>query len=457
MTINSLTKYPAGGVRELFSLSVPIFFSIISSNLMLFCDRYFLSQFSLETFNAVGVASYLVLLFQIACIRFSSISQVFIGRCLGNKTVHNIGPYTWQMIWGSLLTFFIITPIGIAASEFYFTGIENGSLGKTYFLIMLFGNFLFPLGATLAAFQLGLGKTKILSIAALISNFLNIILDYYLINGISNLLDPMGVKGAAIATLISQGTYCAILFFLFINHPLKNDYKTKDFYFRPALFKESSLVGFNSAFAKVIAFSIWTVSINIVAVKGGDYVTLISFGSTICILFSIISEPISKGLIILFSYFLGQNNWRYILKSFRSGVILMTMAFGLLTIPFVIYNRLLIEAIIGTSVNETTLGFLQLGCYWLWIYFLIEGISFCFINLIIAMKETYFSLKIAPLLSFSAIYLPFYLSFKIGSLNPDKIWVIVWINYVLGCLIYSLKIFRSYKKSQEIILKEDSI
>ena len=135
----------------------------------------------------------------------------------------------------------------------------------------------------------------------------------------------------------------------------------------------------------------------------------------------------------------------------------MTMAFGLLTIPFVIYNRLLIEAIIGTSVNETTLGFLRLGCYWLWIYFLIEGISFCFINLIIAMKETYFLLKIAPLLSFSAIYLPFYLSFKIGSLNPDKIWVIVWINYVISYLIYSLKIFRLYKKSQEIILQKDSV
>ncbi len=457
MAINSLTKYPAGGVRELLSLSVPIFFSIISSNLMLFCDRYFLSQFSLEAFNAIGVTSYLVLLFQLTCIRFTSINQIFIGRCLGDNTVHNIGPYTWQMIWGSLLTFFIITPIGIAASELYFTNIENGSLGKTYFLIMLFGNFLFPLGAALAAFQLGLGKTKILSIVALISNFLNIVLDYYLINGISNLLDPMGIKGAAIATLISQGIYCFILFLLFINHPLKNNYKTRDFYFRPALFKESSLVGFNGAFSKVVGFSAWTISMNIAASKGADYITLISFGSTVCILLSIIIEPILNGGTILFSYFLGQNNWECIWKSFRSGVILIIMAFGLLTIPFVIYNRLLIDAIIGTSINKTTFEFLRLGCYWLWVYFLIHGNSFLSLHLILAMKEVFFLFKVVIPLSFFSTYLPFYLSFKIWNLNPDKIWVVPWVNFVASGLIYFLKIFRSYKKSQKIIFQENSI
>jgi len=446
-----------GSVRELFFLSVPIFFSIVSSNLMLFCDRYFLSHFSLEAFNAVGITSYLVMLFQLTCIRFSSINQIFVGRCLGNKTVKNIGPYTWQMIWASLLTLFVITPIGLIVSRFYFENIEVGELGKTYFLIMLFGNFLFPLGTALASFQLGLGKTKALSIVALISNFLNIILDYYLINGISGVLAPMGVKGAAIATLISQGVYCAILFFLFTNHPLKKEYRTKDFYFRSALFKESSLVGLSGAISKIIGLSTWAISMNIVASKGSDYVTIISFGSTICILFSIVSEPIFKGLSIVFSYFLGQNNWKYIWKSLRSGLVLITIAFCLLTFPFVMYTNLLIETIIGTNINETTFGFLYLACYWLLIYFLLEGITFCFINLIIAMKETFFLLKIAIPFSFLVVYLPFYLLFKVENLSPDKIWMVTWINYVAAILIYLIKISKSYKKFQKITFQENFI
>jgi len=457
MVTYSHTTHFAGGVRELFLLSVPIFFSIVSSNLMLLCDRYFLSHFSLDAFNAVGITSYLVMLFQLTCIRFSSINQIFIGRCLGGKTVKNIGPYTWQMIWASLLTFFVITPIGLIASRFYFENIEVGELGKMYFLIMLFGNFLFPLGATLASFQLGLGKTKVLSIVALISNFLNIILDYYLINGVSGILEPMGVKGAAIATLISQGVYCAILFFLFTNHPLKNEYRTRDFYFRPSLFKESSLVGFNGAFSRIIGFFAWVVSMNIVASKGSDYVTIISFGSTISILFSIISEPISKGLTILFSYFLGQNNWKCVWKSLKSGLILITIAFGLLSFPFVIYNSLLIEAIIGTNINEATLGFLYLACYWLWFCFFLEAIGSFSVNLIIAMKETFFLFKVVIPLAFFSTYLPFYLSFKVGNLNPDKVWMIPMVNFVIAPLTYILKISKVYKKSQKIEFQKDFI
>ena len=408
MLNKTLSKQSSSSVKELFLLSIPIFFSLISSNLMLFFDRYFLAGFSLEAFNAVGFASYLVLSFQVTCIRFSSISQVFIGRCLGNNVVQNIGPYTWQMIWGALLTLLVVTPIGFVASEFYFSNTGVEALGKTYFYIMLFGNFLFPLGATLASFQLGLGKTRILSIVALISNLLNIILDYYLINGIHGVIDPLGVKGAAIATLISQTVYCCILFFLFINHPFKEKYKTRDFHFRISFFQEISRTGITSALSRLVGFLFWAIAMNIAASKGPDYVMLISFGATICILNSTISESILKALTTFYSYFLGQNNWKYVWKSLRSALILLVIAFCLLSIPFVSYNYYVIKAIIGEKItNSTTLNFLQLACYWLWIHFLVEGISNSSIFLIIAMKETSYLFKASILITFLAIYLPF--------------------------------------------------
>jgi len=458
MVTNTLSKQSSGSVKELFLLTTPIFFSLLSSNLMLFCDRYFLSRYSFDAFNAVGFANYLVILFQITCIRFTSSNQVFVGTSLGDNTVKNIGPYTWQMIWGSLLSIFLTFPASSIAGKLYFANTEAKVLGETYFSIMMLGNFLFPLGAALAAFQLGLGKTKVLSLVALISNSLNVVLDYYLINGISGFFDPLGVKGAAIATLISQLVYCTILFFLFVNHPFKREYRTKDFYFRSSFFKKCFKVGAPNAISRLISLFFWTLSIKIVARKGGDYITLISFGSTICILTSVVRESISRGLMTFFSYFLGQNNWKHVWKSLKSGVILLIIVFFLLAAPFLAYNNYLIEMVIGTkNVNTNTINLLRLSCYWLWIFFLLEGVIFFIINLLISMKETVYLLKANILMIYFTVYLPFYLSFKVGNLGADKIWMLTWINFIFQIIFYLSKVVKTYKNPQLAILQKNFI
>jgi len=452
MTTSVFSKQTSASIKELFQIITPIFFSLLSSNLMLFCDRYFLSRYSFEAFSAVGVANYLVILFQIACIRFASINQVFIGRSVGDGNTQTVGLYTWQMIWASLLTSILVIPLGNIAGRLYFANIESKILGETYFSIMLLGNFLFPLGTTLASFQLGLGRVKVLPLVAFIANFFNVILDYYLINGISGILRPLGIKGAAIATLVSQGIYCCILFFLFISKQNEKEYKTRDFSFKPSLFKECVKVGSLGAFSRSVSLFFWTLSMNIVARKGGNYVTLISFGSTIYILTSIINESVSKGLITFYSYFLGQRNWSYIWKSLRSGLILLFILFLLLSFPFLFYNHYLIELVVGSkAIDATTMNLLTLACYWLWIFVLLEGVNISVTSLVVAMKETSYLAKVVIPLTFSFSYLPYYLLFNIWSLGPDKIWMVAWINFMFVPSFHIFKIFRSFRKSQKFL------
>jgi len=456
MTTNVLSKYTSASVKEAFILTTPIFFSLLSSNLMLFCDRYFLSRYSFEAFSSVGVANYLVILFQITCIWFASINQVFIGRSLGDGSRQKIGQYTWQMIWASLLTSFFIIPLGTVAGKLYFANTEVNGLGDAYFSIMLLGNFLFPLGTTLASFQLGLGRTKVLPLVAFVANFLNVILDYYLINGISGIFIPLGVKGAAIATLVSQGIYCVILFFLFISSRNEKEYKTKDFSFRASIFKECVKVGSLGAFSRSVSLFFWMLSINIVARKGSDYVTIILFGSTICILTSIINESVSKGLITFYSYFLGQGNWNYVWKSLRSGIILLFMAFLLLAFPFLFYNQYLIELVVGSKIDIYMKNYLTLSCYWLWFFFLLEGIAFSCTSLVVAMKETAYLAKVVIPLTFLSSYLPYYFLFNVWSFGPDKIWMVAWLCFIIMPSTHIFKIVRSYRKSQKSLLKREN-
>ena len=210
---SSLTKHSHGSLKELLFLLVPLFFTLISSHLMNFCDRYFLSLYSFDGFKAVSIATYVCVIFQELFSRITSITQVFVGRSFGEKKHSNIGMYTWQMIWFSCLTILLTPLFTYFIGNFYFAQTEAKELGQQYFSIMMYGNFLFPLGMTLASFQAGIGKMKPLAITALAANLLNVVLNYLLIKGVSGFFPPLGATGAAIGTLVSQGIYCSILLF----------------------------------------------------------------------------------------------------------------------------------------------------------------------------------------------------------------------------------------------------
>jgi len=445
MSNKVLSQNTSGSIRDLASISIPIFISSFSSSFMLFCDRYFLSRYSIDALNAVAVAGYLLLLFQLSSIRLTSINQVFVGRSLGNGNLQNIGIYTWQMIWFSPLTQLILLPIGLFVSGFYFANTEVESLGRTYFSMMVMGHFLFPLAATLASFQLGIGKTKALMLITIGVNVLNGVLDYFLINGIYGIIEPLGVKGAAIATLISQFLYCLILFYLFICDPMRSSYKTREWRFRFSYFKESVCSGTPLALAKFLNLFLWALSMSLVAKKGGDYLILLSFGSTVWILTSAMNESLMKGLTTLFSYSIGQRNRKVLIKSFKSGILSLGVLFCVLGIPFLFFQKQLIQLILKEEFSSATMHFLHLGCLWLWILFLVEGMTFVWGGVLVSLKETFYLFKVGAISS-CLTYSLYYMAFSFGNLGPDKIWLINCPCIIFATVLYGRKVMKCYNE-----------
>lgn len=443
--MEGLSKHAPGSIKELASLAYPLFLSLISSSLMVFCDRFFLSHYSLEAFKAVGIAGYLAFLFQVPIIRLTAMNQALIARSLGEGNLKKIGPYTWQTIWCSSLIALLFLPISYISGTLYFARSEVEPLCRDYYSIMLIVNCIFPFGLSLAAFQTGIGKTKTLALVTLISNLINVLLDYVLINGVSHLLPPLGIRGAALATLIAQGTYCGILFYLFVHCPEKDSYQTRRWKFKKDLFKESFKMGVPRAISSFVGFLLWILSIQIVSKQGGDYLILISFGATIWAVTSTINESIIRSLVTTFSYFLGKNDWSNVWKSLKSGIILFMILFAFFSIPFALFNQGLIHWLIGNNLTSSTLHTLSLACYWLWIYFLIEGITYSSIALLTALKESLYIFKLCMLANFVLLYLPFIVAFQFFNFQADKIWMITWLNSI-GCFLLSaLKIRSRYK------------
>ncbi|MDF2544513.1 MAG: hypothetical protein K0S47_4231 [Herbinix sp.] len=156
----------------------------------------------------------------------------------------------------SLLGFLFAGPILTLA------GAESNYLADaiTYFRVLMFSIPFQALNLTINAAQRGCGKTKISMTTNIISNVVNIIFNFFLINGIG-FFPRLEVKGAAIATCMGAVVACIIsvttLFrrsgYLSIHH--KSSWKLNAFVLQP-IFKVSG-----SAFIEQHSSKTWNYTV----------------------------------------------------------------------------------------------------------------------------------------------------------------------------------------------------
>ncbi|MCB1084634.1 MAG: polysaccharide biosynthesis C-terminal domain-containing protein [Chlamydiia bacterium] len=441
MSASTLTKHTPGGMRELTALFLPLFLSLVSSNLMLFCDRLFLARHSLEALNAVTVAGTLTLFFQAICIRTLMINQVYVAEGFGSNHPHSIGPATWQMIWAALLTLAVTLPIGLVLSPFYFAKTEVAVLGSQYFFILMVGNFLFPLGTVLSTFLIGLGRTKTLTLLTCIANGFNIVLDYLLILKFS-----FGVQGAAVATLVSQGLLCLVLLIFFLSSSNRRQFSTQHCLFKPSLFWEMIKTGAPRGISVGINLLSWSLCVYILSHLGGAHLLVLSFGGSIWVLLSALSLALSQGLLTQLSYYLGKMAEGLFWKSFRSSIKILVILIVLLIVPLGLFSHRLIPFILSHTPSPQEVEMLKVTCRGIIGYFFVECLSYLTSNILVAMKKTVYLLKVSLFGSALATFLPYYIGFYLLNWSPDKIWFANWFCCILAITLYLIKINYFYRK-----------
>lgn len=435
-------KYPLGSLAQVGSLSLPLILSLFSGSLMGFCDRIFVGMISKEALEGLAIAVYLSLLLQVTCIRISSINQVFVASELGKGEARQGGVYTWQMIWFSLFSMALTLPVGFGMASFAFPNSLAGQLGKQYFMVIMSGNFLFPLGATLAAFFSGQGKTRLITYVTLISHLANITLNYLFIFGWDPVIPPLGVKGAAFATLASQGFFCAVLFSLFIGK--KQLWGTREWAFQKNPFLESLRLGVPRALARFSALLAWNAAVYFITLKGRDYLLVLSIGSSLCLFISCINEGMGQGLITLFSY-LKEKSYSMVLKGIKGGFLFLFCSFLIIGLPLVLFQKELIGLFLHEEVSPETFSYLRLGCLWVWLFFLFEGFAWIGLSLMTALGKTLYFLKMNLIINWPTIFTPMFLGIYLFEWSPDKIWLMCSLSCLTAgviCLYQGLTILR---------------
>ncbi len=203
--------YEEGGVRQLLSISLPMVVSCACDTLMMFIDRLFLSRLGSEYMSAAMGGGVCCFMFMTFFMGLTGYSNALVAQHLGAGIKEKCSLVTTQALIISIVGFpIILACIPLGRIIFEASGIAEQQLIPQfeYFQLVMYSTVFGLMRNSFSAFFSGIGRTRIVMIAAGSSLIINVFINYLLIFG--NLGFPaMGIRGAAIGTII--GTACSVL------------------------------------------------------------------------------------------------------------------------------------------------------------------------------------------------------------------------------------------------------
>ena len=203
--------------KQIWSVSYPILLSLLAQNVINVTDTAFLGHVSEVALGASAMGGlFYICVFTIA-FGFSTGSQIVIARRNGEGRYSDVGPVMIQGIMFlfvmALLLFGFTKAFGgnimrlLVSSESIYEGTMEFLNWRIYGFFFSFINVMFR------ALYIGITRTKVLTINAIVMALTNVVLDYALIFGKFG-LPEMGIKGAAIASVLAEAS--SILFFVML-------------------------------------------------------------------------------------------------------------------------------------------------------------------------------------------------------------------------------------------------
>ncbi len=329
--------------KQIFYFALPIVFSSLLQQLYSIVDSIFIGHFvGKEGLAAIGASFPLIFALISFVIGIGSGFTVVISQYLGAKRTESVKKAVETMYIFMFLGGLFLTVLGIFISPYIFklTNLPADVLPEAidYIQVYMMGTVLFFGFAGTNAILRGLGDSKTPFYFTLIATVVNILLDWLFIAGFD-----MGVKGAALGTIIAQGgAFITAIIYLNKNNELIGLHLNK-LNFDKKIFKESVRIGLPTGFQQTI------VSFGMIALFG----IVNGFGTDVVAAYSIALRIESIPLMLAMSFaaaiapFVGQNvgaNQMHRVQTGYRATLLMTNAISLLISGlFIIAPRLIIQ------------------------------------------------------------------------------------------------------------------
>lgn len=204
------------GFGEVLRMSIPTSMTMINTTIMQFVDGLMVARISpggAEALSAQATAG--ITHFTSMSLMFGILSVVntYVAQNLGARRLERCSQYTWMGLYLAVASAAVLVPL-LAAAPLLFGLSDHApdvrAMEVTYFRYLIGGSLLFLGSHVLQQFFFGTHRPGIVFLVSLVANAVNIVGDYALIFGKWG-LPRMGLRGAAIATLVGAGVGLALL------------------------------------------------------------------------------------------------------------------------------------------------------------------------------------------------------------------------------------------------------
>lgn len=319
---NKMGTMPVG--KLIVQMSLPMMISMFVQALYNIVDSVFVARIGEKALTAVSLAFPVQNLMIAVCVGTAVGINALLSMRLGEKKQDEVNLAAGNGIFLAICSYVVFLILGLTTTNFYFssqtTDAEIIKYGTDYLTICLTASLGVFCGVTFDRLLQSTGRTFFAMISQLTGAICNIILDPILIFGLFG-FPKLGIKGAAIATVIGQfaGLIVSIIANLKMNHDISFSLKMV----KPKLriIKNIYKVGFPSILLSSIG-SVMTYGINLI---------LASFTTTAVALFgvyfklqSFIFMPVfglNNGLVPIMAYNYGAKQKTRITKTVKFGLI----------------------------------------------------------------------------------------------------------------------------------------
>ncbi len=229
-------------IREVWSIAWPTVLTMMSYTVMQFVDAIMVSRVDAISVAAQGNGG--VWSFTIISFLFGIVTMVntYVSQNVGAGKPLEAAKYAWSGLWMSLFAWLLLlVPYGFVLPVI-FRQMHAGEprlieLEVAYAQVLLFGGVVTMCTKAIAQFFFGIQRPRVIAVAAITGNVVNCIGNYILIYGEAGIpswgipgvpgVPAMGVRGAAISTVIGTAVEGAIPLAIFLSARMNATYATR--------------------------------------------------------------------------------------------------------------------------------------------------------------------------------------------------------------------------------------
>ena len=335
--------------KSILKVAIPLMASSFIQAVVLLTDSSFLSRYSTMDFAASGNAGVYYITMFIVMIGLNDASQILMARRIGEERTDRLSRIFGSTIFinfiAAILLFILmqmlLPPILAAVSK-------SDILAKAeidYLSVRSFGIFFGMITLAINAYFMATGKTSLVLFGAVITAGTNIFLDYAMIFGEFG-FPIMGLKGAALASVVAEGIGMLFLFgLLYINKEQKSHQLLKTIKIKSETLKEVFRIGSPIMLQGFLALAVWAVFFTWIEQMGTYELTV---SQNIRSIYFITFVPIwgfAATTKTYVSQYIGHGSFDQI-KTIQRRIQLMTLAFIILLVHgMILYPESLIELI----------------------------------------------------------------------------------------------------------------